>query len=184
MALDRELAFKGGRDYLHSTTVFDDILALRGGDASGIDFRFNHRTAHAVRYQAQAPGEGEVAVGSWRDDAGTLHVVERPDLIQARQPYDEDALAATFEYGDRSVAVPADLGGHSAIEAVVAGFKALLLRSVAQPGARLAFVRIRLPRAPRTPLQIRYSRRIGEFYQGDLSEDGQAAGQLWFGAWR
>lgn len=184
MELDRELAFKGGRTYLHSTTLFDDIVALRGPGVGGIDFRFNHRTGHQVCYQSAPPVGEQVGVGIWRDSLGELHIVERDAAITQREAYDEDGLAAMFAFDGQRVALPAEVGGRSPVEAVVAGFKALLLRTVADADARLAFVRLRLPEVPRLPLDIRFSRRIGEFYQGDLSRAGKPAGQIFFGEWR
>jgi hypothetical protein len=187
MTPDRHLCFKGARQYLHSTTLFDDLLGLRGEAAGPIDFRFEHKTAHQVRYVA---GDASVAAGdavqvaSWRDAGGEIRVLERDAMIDCRSDYDEDGLARSFAYDGNVVAIPADVGGHSAIEAIVAGFKALLLRTVAGGDARLAFVRIRLAAAPRLPLQVRYNRRIGEFYQGDLVGADGILGQIFFGEWR
>jgi len=184
MELDRDLAFKGGRSYLHSTTLFDDIVALRGPGIREIDFRFNHKTGHQVRYKSAPPAATEVGVGIWRDNLGEFHIVERDALITRHEPYDEDGFAATFAFDGQHVLLPADVGGHSMVEAIVAGFKALLLRTVADGTARLAFVRLRLRALPQLPLEIRFARRIGEFYQGDLSQAGQPVGQVFFGEWR
>ncbi|WP_166209748.1 hypothetical protein [Cognatiluteimonas telluris] len=187
MTPDRQLCFKGARQYLHSTTLFDDLLAVRGEAAGPIDFRFEHKTAHQVRYlEGDAPDTGgdAVQVASWRDARGQVRVVEREALIDCRTGYDEDGLARSFACDGNVMAIPAEVGEHSAIEAIVAGFKALLLRTVAGPGAKLAFVRIRLAAAPRLPLQVRYNRRIGEFYQGDLVSADGIIGQIFFGEWR
>jgi hypothetical protein len=184
MELERDLAFKGGRSYLHSTTLFDDIVALRGPGVREIDFRFNHKTGRQVRYKSAPPTGAEVSVGIWRDNMGEFHIVERDVRITRHEPYDEEGLAATFAFDGRHVVLPADVGGHSTVEAIVAGFKALLLRTAADATARLAFVRLRLRALPQLPLEIRFSRRIGEFYQGDLFQAGQPVGQVFFGEWR
>lgn len=187
MALDRDLCFKGGRQYLHSTTLFDDILALREDAPVQIDFRFHHKTGQQVRYVTAAdidPATPVVEVASWRDQHGELRVIERDAAIGCRTAYDEDALAGSFRYSGDRVWLPADVGTHSPIEAIVAGFKALLQKTVAGGDARLAFVRIRLSAVPRLPLEIRYSRRIGEFFQGDLRKDDAVVGQIFFGEWR
>lgn len=183
MDLDRDLSFKGGRTYLHSTTVFDDILQLKGGAFAGLDFKFDRRTDRQVRYLSQPPPAGTV-VATWNDRDGTIHVVERDAAITADVPYDEDGLAARFEFGERQVTLPVDIGGHSLIEAIVAGYKALLQRTVAGSGARLAFVRLRLSHLPGLPLQIRFARRLGDFYQGDILSGEQTVGQIFFGEWR
>lgn len=183
MELDRTLAFKGARSYLHSTTLFDDLLQLKGPGLRAIDFTFDKRTDRQVRYQEQPPGDDASLVATWRDQSGTTWVVERDAAITQSRPYDEDGLAARFAFDERSVRLPAGAGDHSLVEALVAGFKALLLRTAAGEGAKLAFVRLRLPQLPVLPLEIRYSRRIGAFYQGDILAAGKPAGQIFFGEW-
>lgn len=184
MRIDRELTFKGSRTYLHSTTVFDDLLRLQGEPAGALDFRFDRRTDRQVRYQSDPPPAGG-QVASWHDAAGgaTIYVVEGDEPITRAVPYDEDGLASRLTFADRHVELPAHIDDYSLIEAIVAGYKALLLRTVA-PGARLAFVRLRLSRMPALPLEIHFSRRIGEFFQGDIRADGQPVGQIFFGEWR
>jgi hypothetical protein len=184
MELSRNLSFKGGRNYLAGTTVFDDIVALRGRSIRGIDFRFNHKTDRQVSYQSASPTEGQVSVGTWRDDQEAFHIVERDTPITARVPFDEDDLVKNFVFEPGRVAMPADIAANSTIEAIVAGYKQLLLRSVMNHQAHLAFVRLRLPAVPTLPLEIRFSRRLGEFYQGDLIKDSKPAGQIFFGEWR
>lgn len=182
--LDREMSFKGGRDYLHSTTLFDDLLQLLGAPGGAIDFKFDKRTGRQVSYQTEQPVPGQVLVASWRDPRGTTFVVERDAAIVRSVAYDEDGLAQRFVFSTDSVALPGDVGGHSMIEAVVAGFKALLQRTVAGKSSKLAFVRLRLQSLPEVPLEIRFARRIGEFYQGDIRADGALVGQIFFGEWR
>lgn len=184
MNLDREMSFKGGRTYLHSTTVFDDLVRLRNPGAGAIDFRFDRRTDRQVRYQFEPPASGTLPVATWRDQEGTIYIVERGEAITGSVPYDEDGLANRFRFTGQSVTLPVDLDGNSLIEAVVAGFKALLQRTVADKASKLAFVRLRLSRLPTLPLEIRFSRRIGEFYQGDIHAGAEPVGQIFFGEWK
>lgn len=183
MNLDRHMSFKGGRTYLHSTTLFDDLIQLKGLQVGPIDFKFDKRTHQQVRYQPEPPAKG-VPVATWRDSGGVTYVVERDEAITDSVPYDEDGLANRFTFTEQSVALPSDLGGNSLIEAVVAGFKALLQRTVAGKASKLAFVRLRLSSLPALPLEIRFTRRIGEFYQGDIHANGKPVGQIFFGEWK
>lgn len=184
MNLDRSLVFKGARTYLHSTSVFDDLLHLKGGAAGAVDFTFEKRTDRQVRYQSEPPADADALVATWRDGGGTTtYIVEREAPITDAVAYDEDGLAQSFSFDASSVSLPAEVGGHSLIEALVAGFKALLQRTVAGKDAKLAFVRLRLTRWPGLPLEIRYSRRIGGFYQGDIIAGGKPVGQIFFGEW-
>lgn len=183
MDLDRNMAFKGGRTYLHSTTVVDDILQLRQGVDGRVDFKFDKRTARQVRYLSELPA-GVEPVATWRDGQGMIYVVERNEPIVLSTAYDEDALAERFVFSDQQVMLVANIGDASFIEAVVAGFKALLQRTVAGKASKLAFVRLRLSRLPGLPVEIHYSRKIGEFFQGDILADGEPVGQIFFGEWR
>ena len=131
MGLEPDFAFRGSRNYLHSTTVMNELLRLRGGAPGGFDFRFDRRTDRQVRFQELAPAEGEVLVGTWRDAKGTVHVVERGARIERTEPYDEDGLASRLEFDGNTVDLPAELPGYTPVEAIVAAFKALLRRGPA-----------------------------------------------------
>lgn len=180
MRLDRNFQFRGTRDYLHSTTLFNDLLRVRGEHATRIDMKFHRRTGRQVSFTDELPNGEPVA--EWSDSGGRLFIVEREERITERAPYDEDGLAAQFEIEGRIVRIPADLGAFTRIEALVAGFKRLL-QSVHPDKRRYAFVRIRLDRCPESALEIRYSRDIGAFHQGDISEAGKLMGQIFFGVW-
>ena len=184
MALDRDFAFRGSRNYLHSTTVMNDLLRLRDGAPGGFDFRFDRRTDRQVRFQDEAPAAGETLVGSWRDAAGIVHVVERDERIACSEPYDEDGLAERLVFAGNAVELPAELPGYTPVEAIVAAFKALLRRGPAGAEAKVAFVRLACNASPALPLRIVYSRRLGDFFQGDIEAAGKPLGRIHFGEWR
>lgn len=185
MKLDRTFRFRGTRDYLHSASLFDDILQIRGIDAKNIDMKFHHRTIRQVSYVDTQPASSNVVVAEWKDDAGTLYVIEREEPILEREPYDEPGLADRFDIEGRDVDIPAGIGPFTRIEAIIAGFKRLLhtCRDIPE-GARYAFVRVRLQHCPQHAMRIRYTRDIGEFFQGDISEQGTRVGQIFFGVWQ
>lgn len=185
MRIDRTFRFRGTRDYLHSASLFDDILRTRGAAAKNIDMRFHHRTTQQVSYLDTPPSPDDVVVAEWRDSAGMLHVVERDEPIREREPYDEPALADMFGIDDRHVDIPGHIGSFTRIEAIIAGFKRLLHTCRDLPGgARYAFVRVRLQYCPEDAIRIRYARDIGEFFQGDISEGETRIGQIFFGVWQ
>lgn len=183
MRSDRYFTFKAKRDYLHSTSLFDDLLAFRGELARDIDFRFAHKTARQVSYLDRRPGPDDVLVAEWNDARGRVFVVERDEPIARSEPYDEDALAAGLKVDGRTIDIPANVLPHSRIEALVAAFKRLLHLVHPDSPRRYAFVRIRLAHMPQGAVQIRYARDIGSFFQGDILEEGRSLGHIFFGSW-
>lgn len=182
MRLDRTFAFRGSRDYLHSTTVFADLVDLRGGDVTGIDMKFHRRTARQVSY-TDDPRAADGAVAEWRDDRGRLYIVERGAGIEDRAPYDEAALERMLGIDGRVVRIPAETPGFTRFEGMVAGFKLLLNAVDAGAPRKYVFVRVRLAHSPQGTMQIHYARDIGSFFQGDVSEAGNPVGQIFFGVW-
>ena len=183
MKIDREFQFRGDREYLHSAAVFDDLLKLRGADATKIDLKFHRRTVQQVTY-TDNPGAAGRAVAECSDSGGKLYIVERDEAIEERVSYDEPSLARMLEVDGRTVRIPADTPDFTRIEGLVAGFKLLLQTVHAGVERKYVFVRIRLDRCPEGAMEIHYAREIGAFFQGDISETGKGiVGQIFFGAW-
>lgn len=175
--------FKGSRDYLHSTTVFDCLLGEVGPDPKKIDFRFNLRTGRVCVLTTVKPPEEKPPVAIYTDARQTLYVVETGEAIQERVPYDEDGLGARFRLEGRTIHVPAGIGGHSFIECVVAAYKRLLISLVGKH--RYAFVRMTLDQVPRGAFRVEYARQLsGGFYQGTIAENDKAVGRIFFGRWQ
>jgi hypothetical protein len=184
MSLRPHMPFRGDRNYLQSATLFDDILQWGGGRPRNIDFTFHRRTDRQVGYSSTAPQEESRLVARWRDDDKLVFVIEGDNPITSREAYDEQALVDRFSFGPDGVIVPADIGDFSLMEAIVAAFKALLHRTVVPHKPKLVFVRVRLQSVPELPLEIRFCRRIGEFYQGEVRAGARSVGHIFFGEWR
>ena len=185
MKLERTFRLRGNREYLHSASLFDDILQIRGNGARNIDMKFHRRTAHQVRYIDTRPTSNDVVVADWKDEAGALYVIEREEPILDCEPYDEPALAGMFTIEGREVLIPKQIQPFTRIEAIIAGFKRLLheCREIPQ-GSQYAFVRVRLRHCPEDAIRIDYARNVGAFLQGDISEHGTGIGQIFFGVWQ
>jgi hypothetical protein len=182
MRVDREFQFRGDRKYLQSASLFDDLIALRGG-VTDIDFKFHHKSGHQVAYVDELPSD-QALVAEWRDSKGAVYVVERPEPILRATPYDEPVLVAKFRIEGRNAFIPADVAPFTTIEALVAGFKRLLQAVYPDISRKYVFVRIRLRQLPEGPVVLRYSRDIGSFFQGDIAVDGKPVGQIFFGEWQ
>ncbi|HET9819684.1 MAG TPA: hypothetical protein VFP92_11025 [Rhodanobacteraceae bacterium] len=181
MKLDRHFQFRGTRDYLHSASVFDDLLRVRGKNSTNIDLKFHRRTDRQVSYVDEL-ADGE-PVAEWSDSGGRLFVIEREEHISECAPYDEDGLAARFEIEGRIAKIPSAIGPFTRMEAVIAGFKRLLQSVYPDAKRKYVFVRVRLDHCPDAALEIQYARDIGAFYQGNISKDGKLIGQIFFGVW-
>ena len=184
MILRPHLPFRGDRNYLQSATLFDDLLAWGAGDPRNIDLTFHRKTDRQVGYESSPPADEASLVATWRDAGKSIFVVETDQPITQRVAYDEQSLVDRFSFGPDGVMVPAQIGEFTPMEAIVAAFKALLHRTVVPHKPKLVFVRVRLQSVPQLPLEVRFNRRIGEFYQGDIRADGRAVGQIFFGEWR
>lgn len=184
MKTDRTFTFRGDRQYLQSASLFDDLIRFRGPESTDIDFRFSHKTDRQVSYVDTRPDAGERVVAEWSDSQGQLFAVERDDPIRESLPYDEPALVRLLRIEGRTVHVPADIGAFTRIEALVAAFKHLLLSTYPDIRRKYVFVRIRLTHEPQGATDITYARDIGAFFQGDIRENGQLLGQIFFGVWQ
>lgn len=177
-------AFKGSRDYLHSTTVFDRLMSEVGGDPRKVDFRFNRRTDRQCEITALRPSDEARVVAAYTDVGHRLYVISTNMPITERVPYDEDGLAKNFEIEGNVVRLAAVVPGFSFIECTVAAYKRLLLSMQERP-RRFAFVRISLAHLPRGGYAVEFDRKLSsDFYQGTLSEDGAPIGRIFFGEWR
>jgi hypothetical protein len=173
--------FKGERDYLHSASLFDYILAQLETVPTRIDFRFSRRTAQRCRLITQRP-HNDSLVASYEDAGNRLYAVETGQAITDRVLYDEDAIAAHFTLDGNAVLV-ATACGYSFIECAVAGYKRLLISLYGKK--RFAFVRVVLARIPEGPFKISFARELGgNFYEGKISEDGVGIGGIFYGTWR
>ncbi|KGI78512.1 hypothetical protein [Oleiagrimonas soli] len=186
MNTEREFQFRGDRKYLQSASLFDDLIRLRGTDVKNIDFKFHQKTGKQVLYADVRPDSQDQLVAEWKDALGRIFVIERDVPITEALPYDEPALVGKFELdiASRSISIPAVVVPFTKIEALVAGFKHLL--KAVYPGyeRKYVFVRTRLKHLPEEDVVLRYSRDIGDFYQGDILSNSENVGQIFFGEWK
>lgn len=182
--LESSFRFKGGRDYLHSTSVFDAIVDGSGSRPTGIDFVFNRRTAcQPIFYTEIQSRDRQALIGSWRDSKREIFILEGTTPIFDRVPYDEAAIASRCMISNGTAYAPIEIAGHSFIEICVAAYKKLLQIHLGDSGVKYAFARITVQRIPEIDFEIRYARKIGgEFYQGDIIAN-EPIGRIFFGVW-
>jgi hypothetical protein len=180
-----DLAFRGNRDYLHGTTLFDvmiDELVRANITPKDLDFVFERRSDRKVMI---VPGElsGSVAkIATLRYSGGVLTAVEREEQISRRQPYAESNLAKAFvSYGD-AIKVEHLYDTYSFIDSVIYAFKTILQKR--EPDRKFVFARLRIPAIPEGAFSVTFKRKFGnQFYEGCIGVNGQDAGAIYFGAW-
>jgi UDP-3-O-[3-hydroxymyristoyl] glucosamine N-acyltransferase len=177
-------AFRGDRDYLHGTTVFDHILSIIGATGRDIDFSFSNRTHRNCVLTTEQPGRDARVIGTYRDADRRIFIVEGRSGMTKRLPYDEEGIGGACRIEGNQVHVAATLTGYTCIEKLVAAYKRLLLTIWSDRPRRFAFVRLQLTHVPAGSFTVKYARRLsGNFYQGAVIENGQRIGAIFFGEW-
>ena len=122
-------------------------------------------------------------VGIYHDSQQSFYVVETPEAITARVPYDEDGLASGFRLDGDTIRVPPGIVNYSFIEAAVAAYKRLLIGLHGKE--RYAFVRLTLERIPEGGFEVRFERTLSAgFYQGSIAAGDKPIGRIFFGKWQ
>lgn len=193
---DLRLPYKGGRQYLHGTDIYNavcDLLAARQfGPLEKLDVVFHKMTLTQLRgriYGEEPAPETERQV-VFRGKAGgrplTVILEEDGAPITERVPYDEEALAAqaTWNEAEKQITL---LGGPqvSNIEKIVALNKTLLSRSFPEAKGRWLFARLQLIESIRPKvfeqIEVRFQGHSHfRITRSTLFGDGAPLGSLYF----
>jgi hypothetical protein len=177
-------AFRGERDYLHSTTVFDFLLQ-HDSAPEDIEFIFHGMTSRQCECLAAQDSESpNTQVATYRSAGLTCFLYESDAPITSRYACNEKSILEHIAI-DQSTArfrLP-PVEGATYIEAVVAAYKDLLLRSVPEFSGKPMFGRINLQYVPTEGnCQVRHRRVMGgKFFQADLAHQEQPIGKLYYG---
>lgn len=149
-------AFRGKRDYVHSTDIYEEICcaAVAAGLAveGPFDLRLRSRMTKVPRFELYPGTCGDVPTTT--SCTFTSHgtpwvcaVVETAESISARKPYDESPVTAVGVMGERAIEIRAETGLRP-IETVTASAVLLLNRlHPPQAGQRWMLGRLSLDRA-------------------------------------
>lgn len=188
-----QLRYKGSRDYLHGTDIYNETLSwLEGtlGEIKEIDFAFHHLAKHQIEVTTDIPaGEQEpVAICSFlcKGTRQRIFLIETGDAVTDRYPYPEDELVGPMvvdiekRRGILHAALP-----YSEIEIWVAMTKALHYKAFPLLQGKWLFVRGRFARFVRhEPLGVR-ELGIAASFNNKLTRsealfDGVKAGEIFF----
>lgn len=185
--------YKGARDYIHGTDIFNETLAWLGshkGEVRDIDFTF-HRVAEKQLELVPGPlpeGVEPVAACAFNSADGRekVFLAETGRAVDGRYPYDEDEIvrAMTFDLEGRKATLRAQTG-YSDIEVWVAMTKALHYKVFPQLQGKWLFVRGRFPAYSRhTQAQERVLAIAASFNdkltRSEAWQDGAKVGEIFF----
>jgi len=160
--LDKGLCFgyKGGRDYVHGTDIFNKLAGLFDLDSQtplSISFHKIIRSpslllSYSSRKQDLSEGEGEKVAHGFFDKGGerthfVLAEVDPGDCPGESRPYDEQSIADRSTIEGQRVLI-SDLGEYSFIENVVALNKHLLQTLFPDKDGKWLFTRVELEGVP------------------------------------
>lgn len=174
--------FRGSRDYLHSTTVFDWIATF--GDPTGIDFTFHHLTGNqcfpvkAVDYR-----KDQNLVARFKCVEFDLCLVEGIEPIQSSYPCNEADICSMSTYSGDAVSFQFPMSnGATFLECIVANYKKLLMSTSEGKKGKLLFARLRLNYVPKVGrISVQHRRVIGAFFEAQIKVGEEMIGSLYFG---
>lgn len=175
---------RGERDYLHSASLFDFILAEHAGKAGvprNIDFTFLHKTHCLCRVATRNQGNAGL-VATYVDDNGQYYLYETDRPITRRVPYGEPVEGADYALAGDRVAVPGVHANNSFVELAVGAYKGLLTSLFPAFEGKYIFARMMLESIPATSFDVTYKRKVAKrFFEGQISVAGVPAGFIYFG---
>lgn len=176
--------FRGRRDYLHSASLFDCVLARRGRDAGepkNIDFTFKRKSNRVCRIEDTSRGD-EGLVAAYVDDGSQYYIYETDQPIRRRVHYAEPTEGNGYTIEGDCAFIQMAGEGVSFIELAVGAYKGLLTSIFPKSGGKYIFARIRLDWIPDSSFQICYKRKVAKkFFEGQIVVKESPVGFIYFG---
>ncbi len=176
--------FRGNRSYLHSSTIYDYLLA-RDPQPFDIDFSVHKMTDRQCTLSVEPNAAGDdTLVATYRSAGLTCYLHETKRLIEGAYPCNENEICerTTFEGSTAHLEMP-PIEGATFIESVVGAYKKLL--PVLHPDlmGKLLFARMTVAHVPQNGrCQVQQRRKIGaNYFESRLFHDETPLGKLIFG---
>ncbi len=195
------LAFKGNRDYVHGTTMFDEAARCLSdvGHTQLTDVEFlihkmanTHLRLHVGPQQAGAPTADDIAVMRFVAQGQPMQARLKSDagVPELRVPYDESQITHRCEVdaAARCIRLARDVPGFSQIEVLVSMCKALHLAVLDKPqGTNWVFCRWESPewplRAGLHGVSMALKQTLGtRLTRTEVESNGHPIGQIYFSA--
>ncbi len=180
-----DFSFRGQRDYLHSSTIFD-YLIKSDPRPEKIDFTFHKISDRQCTIMSQTNlGTDDVLVSSYKSEEATCFLYESNTAIQSRYPCNEAAIVEQLQFTGVTASFDMPpIPQASYIESVVGAYKKLLHNSELKFGRKLFFAKLLLRFVPSCGhCGVSHRRKIGgDFFEAELMHDKNEIGKLYFGA--
>lgn len=177
-----QFQFRGSRNYLHSTTVFDWVIT-QASDLHEIDFQFKKLTPNQCQVVENSSSDQEI-VAMFRSKDLNLDFVETDEPMDSSYPCNEKAICeeTKFDGGCGSFSFPLNIEA-SFLEAIVAVYKEMLSKTPEGSRGKLLFGRVKLNCVPKSgECVVKHRREIGKgFFEASIICDDNKVGALYFG---
>jgi len=194
---DSAFGFKGGRDYVHGTDMFNCLEEMI---ADGLDskawitrliIRNMARTQCAIVIGEKPPAGMAANVTFSVSNGGEIlpgYLYETGDPVIDNIPYDEDGIVQTASIADDTI-IQKTKSQYSPIEEIVALKKALSYRLFPDPDGKWVFMRLDLSTPLRDVANSLYSIRLSKILGkratiSDILVDNEPVGQIHFGVFK
>ncbi len=183
-----KFCFKGSRNYLHSTDVFNTMLSLFGKDIGNIDFSFYRITDKNILLTDIKPSSNESLVFTFsfqrNKEKFTYYGLETKTPIDCRYPYDEDAIVANALLDHtQKCAILNSSTKYSFIEHLVALTKVMHLNFLPPNKGKWFFARLQLLEVPENflPLKVCLKQKLGlKLTRSSVFVDDKLLGSIYF----
>ena len=183
-----KFCFKGSRNYLHSTDVFNTLLNLVGKDIKNINFSFYKRTNKNIILTDEKPSSKESLVFTFSFYKGekvvNFYGLESEQVINCRYPYEESIIvkevSLDFTYKCGSLK---SLTKYSFIEHLVALTKTIHLNFFPNYKGKWFFAKMHLFEIPTDffPLKFCLNQHLGtRLTQSSIHINNSFGGWIYF----
>ncbi|WP_163340995.1 hypothetical protein [Desulfopila sp. IMCC35008] len=175
--------YKGARNYVHSTEIFNSIIfGLAYGDQKNIDFSLSTQLKNEWELTSIKPvGEVQV-VGYFKLAKTTFYILETTNPVSRRVVDKEQSILDASMIEAASISIPFGSIGCTAIEGIVSGFKLLLQNEVyKETMKKYLFMRVTLKYIPDESVTVLFKRRFGKkFLEGEIFCKEVQIGKIYF----
>ena len=178
------LSFRGARDYLHSTTLFNYLVKI-DPEPANIDFVMNKETNYQCRVVTEREKNNETTlVATYKSKGMKFYVYETLNKISATSSCNEKEILSFITLSATRACCPLIIPNATFIEIVVAAYKDLVSRLPLYENQKLVFARLLVDYLPKdNTLVVEHKRSLGQrFFEANILLENQSIGKLIFGS--